>query len=777
MIIGTCAFLAGILTLQCLPELPPWYCYTGVFTTLIALRWRVAWWPAVFFLGFFWAAYHAQRTLDDVLESRLEGRTVVVQGTVADMPAKLPNQGVRFLFHAERLDERRGWEDFAKSLRLSWYRTPQTPALGERWQLTLRLKRPHGNANPGGFDYERWLFQQGVSATGYVTSGKRNHRLGGRSAPIISRMRNFIAASLDALTQASPAVALIRAMTIGDRSAIIPAQWEVLRSTGTSHLMAISGLHISLVAGLAFWLISAVWSRLGALSETIPSARVAAVLSLLSATCYAVLAGLGIPTRRALIMLAVAMTALLAGQWSRPGHVLCLAVIGTLVLDPLAVLSAGWWLSFWAVAMIIYTTSGRHGPAGLWHKWTRVHIILAISMLPVLLVFFQQASLVAPLANIIAVPWVSLLVIPAALVGTLLLFISGTAGGLLLTLAARLMDILWPFLTWLGSLEFSRLQQHQPLHWTWLPATAGICLLFAPRGFPGKWLGLVMLLPLLGARPPAPGVGEAWVTLLDVGQGLSTVVRTRDHTLVYDGGPAYNPGFDAGRSVVVPYLRSQGIGRIDKLFVSHGDNDHMGGIASIVKELPVSDLEAGIPELLTMRKASQCHRGEQWEWDGVGFSVLHPDERSYGKGNNASCVVRIETEGGRRVLLTGDIEAEPERILVKELRDRLPADVLVVPHHGSLTSSSPAFVAAVHPAYALFPTGYRNRYRFPRGPVLARYRQAGSVRLDTALQGAITVKLRPGGLPPDAESFRCSHPRYWRPAACIASSRFGCCNK
>ena len=777
MIIGTCAFLAGILALQCLPELPPWYCYSGVFTAFLALRWRPAWLPAVFFIGFFWAAYHAQLTLDAVLESRLEGRTVLVQGTVADIPANLSNQGVRFLFRAERIDAGDGWKRFVRNLRLSWYRNPQFPALGDHWQLSLRMKRPHGNVNPGGFDYERWLFQQRISATGYVTSDRRNHRLEGRPAPVISGMRKFVAAFLDTREQPTAGLSLIRAMTIGDRSAIVPAQWEVLRSTGTSHLMAISGLHISLVAGLAFWLMKLAWSRLGVMPEIIPSARAAAVLSLLAATCYAFLAGFGIPTRRALIMLAVAMAALLAGRWSRPAHVLCLAALGTLTVDPLVVLSAGWWLSFWAVSLIVYTTTGHHGAVGIWHKWTRVHIVLAVGLLPVLLVFFQQASLVAPLANIIAVPWVSLLVIPVALVGTLLLFVSTAAGGLLLNLAAWLMDTLWPFLRWLGSLEFSLLHHHQPLPWTWAPATAGTLLLFAPRGFPGKWLGLVLLLPLLAARPPAPGFGEVWVTLLDVGQGLSTVVRTRKHTLVYDTGPAYGPGFDAGRSVVVPYLRSQGISRIDKLFVSHGDIDHSGGVSSIVKDYPVRDLEAGVPEQLTIRQAAQCHRGERWRWDGVNFSLLHPDARSYGKGNNASCVLRIGTAGGGHAMLTGDIGTESERILLKEMHAQLPAEVLIVPHHGSLTSSSPAFVAAVHPAYALFATGYRNRYRFPRGAVVDRYRRAGAGLFDTARQGAITVKLRPGGSPGEVDVFRCSHPHYWRAVACTAGNRFGCCGK
>jgi competence protein ComEC len=769
MIIGTCTFLAGVLALQCLPELPPWYCYIGVFAAPLVVRWRLARLPAIFLVGFFWAAYQAQSTLDAVLDRRLEGRTVLVQGTVADIPARRPNQAIRFLFHSERLDAGDGLRDFSRRLRLSWYRTRQVPAVAERWQLALRLKRPHGSANPGGFDYERWLFQRRIAATGYVRSDPRNRRLGHHVALFTTRMRQFIAGYFDAMKKAPPGLALIRALTIGDRSAIAPDQWEVLRSTGTSHLMAISGLHISLVAGLVFWFTKRIWSRLGGITEAVPAARAAAVLSLLAATCYGVLAGFGIPTRRALVMLAVAMTAVLTGRRFRASQVLCVAVLATLTVDPLAVLSAGWWLSFWAVTMIIYT-SGRHGVERPWQRWTGVHIILAIGMLPMLLVFFQQASLVAPLANIIAVPWVSLLVVPTALVGTLLLFVSTMAGGLLLDSAAWLMDTLWPCLAWLGNLPFALLRWHQPLQWTWLPAAAGTFLLFAPRGFPGKWLGLVMMLPLLAAMPAAPGFGEAWVTLLDVGQGLSTVVRTRNHTLVYDAGPAFTGGFDAGRSIVIPYLRSQGIVKIDRLVVSHGDNDHSGGVASIVEEFPVDDLEAGIPERLTVRKGSQCHRGERWRWDGVGFSILHPDIRSYHKGNDASCVLRLATEAGRRVLLTGDIEAESERVLLKEMRDRLTADVLVVPHHGSATSSSPAFVAAVRPAYALFPTGYRNRYGFPRRPVLERYRAAGAAMFDTARHGAITVKLPSGDRPPEAASFRCTHPRYWRPASCSTGS-------
>jgi competence protein ComEC len=288
---------------------------------------------------------------------------------------------------------------------------------------------------------------------------------------------------------------------------------------------------------------------------------------------------------------------------------------------------------------------------------------------------------------------------------------------------------------------------------------------------------MALLLPMLAARPTGPAYGEVWVTLLDVGQGLSTVIRTHNHTLVYDAGPSYSPGFDTGLTVVLPFLRSQAVERIDKLFVSHGDNDHSGGVPSLLKAYPVVDVEAGIPELLTIRRARQCLRGEHWRWDGVDFSVLHPDTHTHHKGNSASCVIRIEVEGGRRVLLTGDIESESERVLLQEMRNRLPVDVLVVPHHGSTTSSSAAFVEAVSPDYALFSTGYRNRFRFPRKPVVDRYRKAGSVLLDTAAQGAITVRLRSGGLPVEAESYRCNYRRYWRTLSCDTGTRFGCCDK
>jgi competence protein ComEC len=774
MISLSCAFLAGVLALHCLPELPPGYSYGALFASLFALRWRVARLPALFVIGFFWAAWRAQITLDSIIDTRLEGQTVLVQGIVADIPAGTPDRGIHFRFRVERLETGNGWTEFARTLRLAWYQTRERPALGDRWQLAVRLKRPHGYANPGGFDYERWLFQQGISATGYVREDRRNRRLGNQPPLFTDGFRSTVADYFDTRVHPPPGLALVRALTIGDDGAINAEQWDVLRATGTTHLMVISGTHVSLVAGLVFWLTRRFWTRLRGWPETLPAARAAGVAALLSAGWYALLTGFGIPSRRALIMLAVGVAALLAGRWSRPAQVLALAVIATLMADPQAVLAGGWWLSFWAVTMIVTITAGRLGRVGLWNRLTRVHMILAVGMLPLLLMFYQQASLVAPVANLIAVPWVSLLVVPTALMGTVLLSVSTKAGGWLLQLAAAMMDLLWPVLSWLATRDFAVLRLPQPLVWTLPPAIAGLLLLFAPRGFPGKWPALVMLLPLLAARPPVPEAGSVWVTLLDVGQGLSTVVRTRGHTLVYDAGPAYGPDFDTGRAVVAPYLRSQGVERIDMLIVSHGDNDHIGGVASLLEEYPVGHVSAGVPERVTMRKARQCRRGERWRWDGVDFVVLHPDARRYRKGNNASCVIRIETGGGRRILLTGDIEAVAEQGLLRNSPGRLSAEVLVVPHHGSRTSSSSPFVEAVHPRYALFPTGYRNRYRFPRETVIDRYRDVGSLLFDTAAHGAITVRLGSAGRLPEVEAYRCVERRYWRATAVDAHAGYGC---
>jgi competence protein ComEC len=406
-----------------------------------------------------------------------------------------------------------------------------------------------------------------------------------------------------------------------------------------------------------------------------------------------------------------------------------------------AVLSVGWWLSFWAVAIIAWLTAGRYGRQGIGYRWFYMHIALAICMLPALLMFFQQASLVAPLANFLAVPWVGMLVVPVALLGTLVAMINEMAGQTLLGVSAWLLALIWPWLDWLAQLDFSLWRQHQPLAWTLLPAVFGLAVLFMPRGLPGRWTGLVMLLPLFLVRPDKPLHGEIWVTLLDVGQGLATVVQTRNHTLVYDTGPRFSRTFDTGQAVVVPFLRHQGIRRIDKLIISHGDNDHIGGADSVLAAYPVASLLSGVPGKLPDSGAEKCQSGDQWRWDNVTFSILHPGPASSSTGNDASCVLRIEVPGGQGALLTGDIEAPSERALLQNQPGSLPADVLIAPHHGSATSSSADFVKAVSPEIVLFPAGYQNRYKFPKQDVVERYAAIGAEIHTTGESGALMIKL------------------------------------
>ena len=768
MILKALAFLAGILALQFCAELPAGHWYPlAALTALSAWYLPVLRLPALALSGFFWAAFHAQLHFDNRLDSALEGVNLLVEGKVGDIPVRLSDTDWRFLLVAEHIDTGAGWQPYGRRLRLGWYRTHERPRAGERWQLVVRLKHPHGYANPGGFDYERWLFQQRIAATGYVRNDGRNHRLAVGSRFSAGGLRTMLAARLDNMPRDSPGLSLVRALTIGDRSRVDAAQWAVLRNTGTSHLMAISGLHISLVAGLVFLLARFCWSRFGLFTETIPARRVAALLALLAALLYAALAGFSLPTQRAVIMIGVVMLALITGRHTRSLNVLCLAMLGVLAVDPLAVLSAGWWLSFSAVSLILYVGGGRIGRQPVWRRWGYVHLVLAVSLLPVLLVCFQQASLVAPVANLIAVPWVSLLAIPLALLGVLMLLVSEAAGSWLVGLASLLLDTLWPYLAWLGDTGVASWQQPQPPLWTVVPAAAGILLLFAPSGVPGRWAGLWLLLPMLSLRPSAPAPGEAVVTLLDVGQGLSTVVQTRNHTLVYDAGPRYSPTFDTGSSVLIPWLRSQGIRRIERMLVSHGDNDHIGGLQSVMDSVPVDRLSAGVPSAVNGFSVDACRQGERWLWDGVAFSVLHPPADHELIGNNASCVLRIESAGGHVALLTGDIEARVEGRLVAE-RAALSADVLVVPHHGSLTSSTSAFVDATGADTVLYPVGYRNRYHFPRPEIVERYQSAGARQYDSASHGAIRVTLPADGqAPPQATTWRCRAARYWRPAACL----------
>lgn len=756
MIVASLAFLAGVALVQWFPYLPsPGYALLPLL--LLVFSWRGVRSPGVWFCaGLLWAWGGAAWQLHRSLPQAWEGKDLQVRGQVAGLVERTGDRDLRMRFAVESVLIGDRWQPFSLPVRLNWYATGREPAAGETWRLTVRLKRPHGFANPGGFDYERWLFSQGIRATGYVRNDPGNGRVAVAQGYRIDRLRGELRRQMRPVTESLRTGALLEALTLGVRDGMDEGHWRVLRRTGTAHLMAISGLHVGLVSGALFWLARRFWSRSG-LCDRCPAILAASVAALLGALAYGALAGYSVPTRRAVVMVAAVLLSLLWRRGLRPGHSLALALMAVLWMDPLAVLETGFWLSFAAVALLLLVLDQGPEQARYWRALGRMQWTLGLGMMPLSLLLFQEVSLVAPLTNLVAVPWVGLLVVPVSLLSALM---AGLWPGLAMLgwqLAGQLLELLWAGLELAGQLPLSSWQQGSGSAWRIAAALTGVLFLLMARSFPLRLAGIPLLLPLLCLRGPDPPEGGAWVTLADVGQGLAVVVRTRRHTLVYDTGPGYPSGFNTGEAVLLPLLRDQGVTGVDRLVISHGDNDHIGGARALLAGLPVYSIRTSVPADVAWARSRRCRAGEQWRWDGVRFAMLGP-VRDGLAGNDASCVLLVEA-AGHRLLLPGDIEAEGERSLLDSGAD-LSADILVAPHHGSLTSSSPDFIAAVRPDLVLFATGYRNRWNFPRPRIVERYRRHGGRLLSTAGSGAVRLRLEPGR-DLKVNEWRKAERRYW----------------
>ena len=740
--------------LTALPSL--WWAAALVPLGFLAWR-RPVWLVAVFFVaGVVWISFRAGLILEESLPTALEGQDLVIEGHVADIPSRT-DFGWRFPFDVTAARHADATVQIPARILLSAGRGEFVPRAGEAWRLTARLKRPHGLQNPGGFDYEAHLFRNRLRATGYVRLDDTPQRLG-EATPTryaIDRVRQRLGEAMRARLGDNPFAGIVVALANGDSGGVDNAQWDIFRRTGTLHLVAISGLHISLIGGIGFFLGRWLWALPGYTVLRYPAPVVGAVCALLAGAGYAALAGFVIPTQRALIMLGVVMGGILLRRQTAPTQLLAIALLAVLTYDPLAVMAAGFWLSFAAVAVILFVAHGESWRMEWWRKWGYLQIAIALGMLPLMFALFQQASLVAPLANLLAVPVFDLLMVPLVLAGLAFLGFLPSVAQTLFELAAGLLAQLWPVLEWLGSLAWSQWTRPALPGWALVCAGVGVVWLLAPRGWPARWIGAVWLLPLALLRPPAPGPGEVWFTLLDVGQGLAAVVRTASHTLVFDAGPRLG-AFDTGRTVVVPYLRAQGVERVDVFVVSHGDNDHIGGVESVRRALPVEKFLSSVPE--RVEGAAPCEAGQRWQWDGVEFRILNPPPAGTGRRNDQSCVLHVRAPNAS-LLLPADIEAKAEHRLVAAQGERLRADVLVAPHHGSKTSSTEAFIGAVRPDVVLFPVGYRNRFRHPHPAVVARYDTAGARRLDSASAGAIELQLRAEGM--SVSAWRARHRRYW----------------
>ncbi len=766
--------MLGVVLFVQLPEFPSRYLF-ALFPCLLLAAWRyvilrlLAWMLA----GFLWAFFCADAILSRQLAPEIEGVNLALTGRVVSLPL-VRRDMTRFELEALRLHDEAGraWPVPGK-VRLSWYQSARDGAVdglsdgmgnsmdelapGQVWRLKVRLKRPYGFMNPGGFDYEGWLFRQRIRATGYVLKDADNALLEQRQGEYLQRLRFALRARLGEVLGEAPNAALLLPLIIGERGGLSKEQWRVLTATGTNHLMAISGLHIGFIALLAFGLARFVWPLGGRTSLLLASPYAAIVSALVCATIYAALAGFAIPTQRALAMLSVFLGLRLIHRQTGATHIIALALLAVLLLDPFAVLAPGFWLSFTAFAVILYGMNARLNACGLWWRWGRVQLLVTLGLVPMLIFWFGQLPLLSLPANIIAVPWVSIFTVPLALLGTLILTISEPVGAFVLQLALKSIDIIWCVLAQLAGLEFAVMPVQQASYFALLLACMGAALLLMPAGLPGRYLGLVLLLPVVFPATQKPGREALHLSVLDVGQGLAVVLRTQDHVLLYDTGARYSERFNAGSAVIAPYLRHLGIKEIDKLIISHGDNDHIGGLHGLSETISINSIATSVPEKFDAPAPEHCNASGSWEWNGVIFAILHPAGTTL-RGNNASCVLQV-TVGSRKLLLTGDIERRAERRLVERYGEELAADILLVPHHGSRTSSSERFLDAVQPDYAIFAAGYRNRFGFPKQDIIQRYKERNIRRLQTAASGAIEFRLGPSGL--SFTEYRKQHRRFW----------------
>ena len=775
-------FAAGVWWLQGQAQLPAlhagWLAVPVALAALLAanpaslplgIARRIAAAACCLACGFLWAAWLAQQRLSDELPTAWEGEDIQVVGVVAAMPQPY-ERSLRFEFDVERVLTPSAV--VPEHIALSWWGSPARdgrPAAlaelraGERWQLTVRLRRPHGTLNPHGFDYEAWLLERGIRASGYVRPGGASRRVEAlvpRPQYLVERVREAVRARIQAALADAPYAGVLTALAVGDQRAISQSQWQVFTRTGVNHLMSISGLHVTMISGLVFTLAYWLWRRSSRLTLRLPARKAAVVAGFLAALGYAWLSGFAVPAQRTVYMLAVVAVALWSGRLTSASVVLSAALFVVLVIDPWAVLAPGFWLSFGAVGLIMYVTTGRIAQEHWLRAWARVQWTITLGLIPLLLALFQQVSIVSPVANAIAIPVVSLVVVPLTLIGLLLPF------DLVLQLAHWVMATCGAMLEWMSALPVAVWQQHAPPLWTVVVAMIGVLWLLLPRGFPARWIGAAGLLPLLLVEPTLPAEGALRLTVLDVGQGLSVVAQTRNHALLYDAGPAFGPQVDSGNRIIVPYLRAAGVRTLSGMVISHGDNDHSGGAASVMQALPPDWLLTSLPAdhpLLAGVAASRCEAGERWQWDGVDFEVLHPARENYERekfrSNDRGCVLRISTARAS-VLLAADIEQKSERELLARSPDKLRAQVLLVPHHGSRTSSSPDFVAQVNPDVVLVAAGYRNRFGHPKDDVLDRYRAIGSRIYRTDYAGALLLEIAVDG-EIGVQRYRAVYRRYW----------------
>jgi competence protein ComEC len=750
-------FLAGTLVvcqLSSLATLEPLLPLLG--TALVLLVWRGQTLCALFIAGLLWTWLFGANALARGLDPSLNGRQWLVTGEIASVPQSAADHTS---FDLKLIDAPPAIVRLRR-VRLAWYESDVHLRAGERWRVMVRLRHAHGLRNPGDYDFEGKLFDEGVDATGYVVRCPCNARIeaAGWRAPIL-RSREWLAARIESAVPGSSFVGILQDLSVGLDARVSPEQWRVFSATGTTHLMAISGFHVAAVALVAMWLVSAGWRAIGVRSIACSDAQ--SVVGMAVASGYALLAGFSVPTQRTLVTLGCVFAARLLRRATAVWSLLGLALVAVLVLDPLASLGAGFWLSFATVAGILFALEGRLERRAEWREMVPAQIAATLCLLPLTLALFGTASLIGPLVNLIAIPVFSLILVPAVLTGAALLALPGGAGELWFSWVEHAIALVWPGFAALAESPLALLHVPPRPPWTLALLAAGMLTLLTPWPRHIRLLGLACALPALCWRPPPLAAGAFELTILDVGQGLAAYVATREHGLLFDTGPMARSGRAAAEFSVVPFLRDRGRNRLDLLVLSHGDRDHTGGVSAVRGAVEVlRELTGG---RLRGNRGGPCVAGASWSWDGVQFQFLNPppiggrDIRS--EENDASCVLAVSGPGGS-ALLTGDIEAAAERSLLAR-SSIARVDVVVVPHHGSRSSSGIEFVAALAPRWAVVSAGYDNRWGFPKPEVVARWSAAGAKVLTTARSGAVTFHFEPTGLHGSPEEYRLQAGRFW----------------
>lgn len=769
-------FLLGDLYLQTNTQLPAkimmllLFIISMIFLFFPAKHKKIFIFFSAMLLGYVWSAWYASTLLTWTFPKELEGHPLLITGYISSLPAT-ENNAIHFLFAMQQYKSANTIYPCNVLISLSYRISAESPPpvfrVGDQYQLIVRMKRIHGVQNLGGSDFEAWALQKRLRGVGNVVANTENIFLS--HAWYYHPIDQFRQKLQQKIKQHLPHTATapwLLALILGERSEVNASDWQVLRNTGTNHLMAIAGLHIGLLAALMHVIVTKIWRLFPYLLLRFPAAHAGACAALISAFFYSLLAGFSLPTQRACLMLTVFICTLLAKQKISSWSAWSFALLLVLVFNPLCVLSESFWLSFVTLALIIYGMSGRLAPQGYWWKWGRVQWVIGIGLIPLTLVFFQQFSLVSFLVNSIAIPWLGFFILPFCFLALIFLYFFPSISTLCLYLADKSLASLWVMLNWFSQLHFAVWQQAMPNYYLLFFFIIGIVILLIPAGFPGRWIGVIWLLPTLFYQPNRPALGDFWLTLLDVGQGLSAIVQTKNHVLVYDAGPKFNAHIDLGENVVVPYLLHIQQKHIDKLVVSHADNDHIGGTNSLLTALSVRSIATSVPEKFVsykqykQKQVSYCFTGETWRWDEVKFTFLYPSQENLQYGNDSSCVLRIDN-GQQSILLTGDIEKYAEMNLLNNNPQALAATLMIAPHHGSKTSGLEKFIAQVNPKFVLYATGYQNRYHFPHPSVTHTYAKLKIQQFNTAQTGMMFFKFTKTKLNPEIELYRITQKHYW----------------